>query len=167
MHETDQVTVTGTGYFGAARQHVRQLTRQLGARYSGDLIHGVTTQLVCQDKLVSVNEKVRVASAWGIPIVQHAWLVDSVEKGSFLPIDEYCLIASTLKADTVLSATVTARPRSYQSAHGSNSLSYPSQSESDVSRMGETEVLRCADAPTNCQLADLLLATALSPHTGI
>ena len=166
MNEKDQLSVTGTGYFGAARRHVRQLTWQLGARYSGDLIHGVTTQLVCKDNLVPDNEKIRVASAWGIPIVPHAWLADSAQKGSFLPVDKYCLIPSAPKDDTALSASVTPRPRRHQATRCSHSPSHPSQSESDLSCMGEVEVLRRADLPTNCQLADLLLGTAISPHAG-
>ncbi|CAL5227986.1 g11039 [Coccomyxa viridis] len=44
-----QICITGTGYFGAARQRVKQLSKALNLNYCGELINGVTKVLVVAD----------------------------------------------------------------------------------------------------------------------
>ena len=164
MHTTDQVTVTGTGYCGAFRQGVRQLTWQLGAQYSGDLTYGVTTHLVCKDSFPPDTEKVSVARAWGIPIVQHEWLLDSVQQGGFLPVDPYCLAPKSSAAARLLPASVTLRANRHKATSYNITPSSPLHTNSaDVI---DIEVLRDDSSPIACQLADLLLATPTSPTAG-
>ena len=163
--QADQVTLTGTGYFGASRRDVRQLAWRLGAAYCGDMTHGVTTHLVCKDVKQPVTEKVRVAAAWGIPVLDHAWLLDSVAQQALLPVEKYAVVPPSLLADRLTPVTVTARSSKHIS--GEQELNQP-QPHTDASSVhsDSVELLRAADSPTNCQLADLLLSTILSPVTG-
>lgn len=165
MHTDDQVTVTGTGYFGTSRQDVRQLTRQLGAQYSGDLIYGVTTHLVCKDSRLPDSEKVSVARAWGIPIVHHAWLLASLQQGAFCSEDRYCLALDASAPPSLLSASVTLRAGRPKAAHHDRSTTSPPHSTSADAI--DVEVLRSSSSPVTCQLADLLLGTPTSPTAGI
>ena len=164
---SDQVTVTGTGYFGASRHEVRQLTWQLGAQYSGDLTYGVTTHLVCKDSLLPDSEKVTVAHAWGIPVVQHAWLVDSVHQGTFLSVETYGIGTNSSAPTTLLPAFVTAKAGRHTPAHHelTSSSNCSDAQQTTSADMIEVEVLRKA-APISCQLADLVLATTDSPTVG-
>lgn len=165
--QADQVTLTGTGYFGASRRDVRQLAWRLGAAYSGDLMHGITTHLVCKDVTQPATEKVRVAAAWGIPVIDHAWLLDSITEKTLLPAEKYALVPPTLLADRLPSVTVTARSSRHISGEHGPSKSQPHTDVSSVhSDSIEVELLRAAGSPRNCQLADLLLSTILSPMTG-
>ena len=166
MHGSDQRTVTGTGYSGASRRRVRQLSLQMGAKYSGDLIHGVTTHLVCKDGLVLDSEKISVARAWGLPVVQHAWLQDSVQAGFALPVEHYRIGLTPCRAESSFTKALAAKANSYQASccrqMAPDSLTHAPQT--NYSRVGDVEVLRSADLPASCQLADLLLATAISPQ---
>ena len=163
MHTADQVTVTGTGYFGTSRRDIRQLVCRLGAQYSGDLTYGVTTHLVCKDSCLPDSEKVSVASAWGIPIVQHDWLMDSLQQGTILSVDRYCLSRSASAPADLLPASVTPRPGRQKAAHNTTASSPP---QSCSTNTFDVEVLRSDASPVACQLADLLLATPTSPATG-
>ena len=164
MHTADQVTVTGTGYFGTSRRDIRQLVCRLGAQYSGDLTYGVTTHLVCKDSCLPDSEKVSVASAWGIPIVQHNWLLDSLQQRTFLSVDRYCLSRNTLAPADLLPASVTFSSGRQKAAHN-RTISSPPQSCSTDTTMS-VEVLRSDSSPVACQLADLLLATPTGSATG-
>ena len=164
MHTADQVTVTGTGYFGTSRRDIRQLVGELGARYSGDLTYGVTTHLVCKDSCLPDSEKVSVASAWGIPVVQHDWLLDSLQQGNFLSVDRYCVAGNTLAPANLLPASVTLTPGRQKATNANTTASsLPQFCSTDVM---DIEVLRSNSSPVACQLADLLLATPTSPATG-
>lgn len=164
MHTANKVTVTGTGYFGTSRRAVRQLVCHLGAQYSGDLTYGVTTHLVCKDSCLPDSEKVSVASAWGIPIVQHDWLIDSLQQGTFLSVDRYCLVRNTSAYADLLPASVTLRPGRQKAANSHTTASSPAQC--CLTDMTDVEVLRSSSSPVACQLADLLLATPTTPTTG-
>lgn len=168
MQKSDQVTVTGTGYFGGCRREVRQLTRQLGAQYSGDLTYGVTTHLVCKDNLLSSREKVNVAHAWGIPIVQHAWLLDSVRQGTPLSVDTYCFDLNSSAAASLLPVCLAAQSSRQAATCHSTTRLFPCSdaTQTNSSDMIEVEVLRKA-APVSCQLADLLVASPESPTAGM
>ena len=161
MYVKDKVIVTGTGYYGAARQQIRQMSLQLGVRYSGDLVNGVTTHLVCKDKLATETEKVSVARAWGLPIVQHAWLLDSIANDRMLPVDDYGLDSG----DSVNSLQSSLRHRVYHSLNTSLPLkTTPHPQTKDVDQI---EVLRSSKAPI-CNLpTDLLFDTAVSPNKGM
>lgn len=165
MRTADQVTVTGTGYFGTCRRDIRQLVCQLGAQYSGDLTYGVTTHLVCKDSCLPDSEKVTVASAWGIPIVQHEWLLDSLQQGTFLSVDRYCLARNTSVPAKLLSDSVILRPGKQKATNYNTASSSPPECCSTDAI--DVEVLRSNSSPVACQLADLLLATPTSPATGI
>ncbi|KAL3141056.1 hypothetical protein ABBQ32_005566 [Trebouxia sp. C0010 RCD-2024] len=167
MQTGDLVTITGTGYFGAFRREVRQLTWKLGAQYSGDLTYGVTTHLVCKDSFLPDSEKVNVAHAWGIPTVRHAWLLDSVQHGSFLSVDTYGLDANSLAPTNLLPACLTARAGRHTRTHlNMKSSSHCSDAQqANSADTIEVEVLRKA-ASISCQLADLVLATTNSPTAG-
>lgn len=167
MQTSDQVTITGTGYFGASRREVRQLTWHLGAQDSGALTYGVTTHLVCKDSFLPDNEKVNVARAWGIPTVQHAWLLDSVQHGSFLSVDTYGLDTNSSATTNLPPACLTATAgRHIRTHHNITSSSHCSDvQQANSADMIEVEVLRKA-APISCQLADLVLATTDSPTAG-
>lgn len=166
--QADQVTVTGTGYYGASRREVRQLARRLGAAYCGDLTHGVTTHLVCKDAAQPIAEKVKVAEAWGIPVVDHSWLLDSVARQSVLLTEKYALVQPSILAKGVPPATVTAKSSKHGTAEDMLDKQLPSskRSQSHAADIEEVELLRAADSPTNCQLADLLLPTTLTPASG-
>ena len=165
MHTEDQVTVTGTGYFGTSRQDVRRLTRQLGARYSGDLIYGVTTHLVCKDSRLPDSEKVSVARAWSIPIVHHAWLLASLQQGGFCSEDRYRLAPSASAPGNLLPDSVTLRAGRPNAAHHNRFTKFPPPSYS--ADTNDVEVLRSCSSPVACQLADLLLSTPTSPTAGM
>ena len=66
------------GFFGEARQQVRALVEALGATYSGELVDGLSTHLVCAHG-ANCNGvlKVKKAQEWGIPVVRVEWLTDS------------------------------------------------------------------------------------------
>ncbi|DBA70623.1 TPA: hypothetical protein ACH3X2_012009 [Trebouxia sp. C0005] len=166
--QADQVTVTGTGYFGAARREVRQLAWRLGAAYCGDLMHGVTTHLVCKDAAQPITEKVKMAEAWGIPVVDHSWLLDSVARQVVLLPEKYALVPPSILAKSVPPATVTARSSKHRTAKHLHDKQLVSsrRSQSHAADNEDIELLRAADSPTNCQLADLLLSTTLSPASG-
>ncbi len=165
--QADQVTVTGTGYFGASRRQVRQLAWQLGASYSGDLTHGTTTHLVCRDPSVSLSEKVGVADAWSIPVVEHAWLLDCVANKAVLPVDQYKVLRAPTMLQTVPPVPVTFTARTGEPNRPGNGLYELTPASSLPSAdCHEIELLRAADSPTNCQLADLLLSTTVSPTAG-
>ena len=166
--QADQVTVTGTGYFGASRREVRQLAWRLGAAYCGDLTHGVTTHLVCKDAAQPITEKVKMAEAWGIPVVDHSWLLDSVATQTVLLTEKYALVPPSILAKGVPPATVTARTSKHVTAKRmlDKQLASSNISQSHAADNEEVELLRAADSPTNCQLADLLLSTTLSPASG-
>ena len=165
----DQVTVTGTGYFGASRREVRQLAWRLGAAYCGDLTHGVTTHLVCKDAAQPSTEKVKMAEAWGIPVVDHSWLLDSVARQTVMLTEKYAVVPLSTLAKGVSPATVTARSSKHRTAKHmlDKQLASSEGCQSHAADNEEVELLRAADSPTNCQLADLLLSTTLSPASGL
>ncbi|KAK9817155.1 hypothetical protein WJX72_010474 [[Myrmecia] bisecta] len=43
-----KLVITGTGFFGNSRKLLRQSVQETGAQYSGDLLCGCTTHLVCK-----------------------------------------------------------------------------------------------------------------------
>ncbi|KAK9813032.1 hypothetical protein WJX72_007841 [[Myrmecia] bisecta] len=43
------ITITGTGFTGDARVYIRRLVSELGMKYSGDLVQGLTSHLVAAD----------------------------------------------------------------------------------------------------------------------
>ncbi len=166
--QADQVTVTGTGYFGASRREVRQLAWRLGAAYCGDLTHGVTTHLVCKDATQPITEKVKMAEAWGIPVVDHSWLLDSIARQIVLLTEKYALVPPSFLAKGVPPATLTTRSSKHRTAKYmlDKQPASSKRSQSHAADSEEVELLRAADSPTNCQLADLLLSTTLSPASG-
>ena len=166
--QADQVTVTGTGYFGASRTHVRQLAWRLGASYSGDLTHGVTTHLVCKDSSVPASEKVNIARSWGIPVVDHTWLIQSIANEAVLPVESYALPALSSSLHRGLPDSVITRASKDRTATGcaQQKLCTDAQHSGSTDCL-DIELLRAADSTTTYQLADLLLSTALSPNSGM
>ena len=143
----DQVVITGTGYFGAFRRQIRQLAWKLGAQYRGDLTHGVTTHLVCRDTALPDSEKVSVAHTWGVSVVQHRWLCDSVACQTVLPVHKYLIHFET--------------PAPVYTSHSCDNIQAQRQPEPV-----QVEGLRAAEANAVFSLADLLLSNTLSPKTG-
>lgn len=87
------------GYFGAARQRVKHLSKALGLRYSGELINGITTVLVVADDPTKspaellTGPKARTATSWGnVTILSHQWLEDSAQQGSLCDPKHYTLL---------------------------------------------------------------------------
>ncbi|KAA6429413.1 MAG: hypothetical protein FRX49_00807 [Trebouxia sp. A1-2] len=80
------VVVTGTGFFGRHRQHIRHLVQSSGGTYSGDLLLDFTTHLVYKDlSIAEQGEKYATAKSWGIPVLPFSWLQDSAEGKKLLP----------------------------------------------------------------------------------
>ncbi|KAL0050077.1 hypothetical protein WJX82_003987 [Trebouxia sp. C0006] len=80
------VVITGTGFFGRHRQHIRHLVQSSGGTYSGDLLMDFTTHLVYKDLSVAEQgEKYATAESWGIPVLPFSWLQDSAEGKKLLP----------------------------------------------------------------------------------
>ena len=89
---SDVVTITGTGYSGPARQQVRHMAELLRVRYSGDLTYGITTHLVAKSTAHATSDKTAAAHAWGIPVLLHSWLAESVQVGYMLPAKKMFLL---------------------------------------------------------------------------
>ncbi len=140
----DQVTVTGTGYFGVSRREVRQLAWRLGAAYCGDLTHGVTTHLVCKDAAQPITEKVKMAEAWGIPVVDHSWLLDSVARQTVLLTEKYALVPPSILANGVPPASVTARSSKHVTAEHVLDKQQASSKTSQSHAADNEEVELCA-----------------------
>ena len=92
-------TPGAAGYFGAARQRVKQLSKALNLQYSGELINGVTKVLVVADDLTRppaellAGQKVRTATSWGnVTVVSHQWLEDSAQRGVLCDPKHYTLL---------------------------------------------------------------------------
>jgi twin BRCT domain len=78
------------GFFGEERQRIRRLAECAGARYSGDLVCGETTHLVCRSVAQArAGEKFRCADAWGIAAVSWRWLLDCAQRDALLPVQPY------------------------------------------------------------------------------
>ena len=163
----DQVVITGTGYFGASRREIRQLAWKLGAQYRGDLTHSETTHLVCRDTGLPDSEKVSVAHTWGIAVVQHSWLSDSVDCQTVLPVQKYLLplkIPAAVSLVPGMFSSTSARVGSYSSSPQRQQL--PSIQSHWHSEAIQVEVLRAAEVTEPSPLAALLMSTTLSPNTG-
>ena len=162
----DQVVITGTGYFGAFRRQIRQLASKLGAQYRGDLTHGVTTHLVCRDTALPDSEKVSVAHTWGIPVVQHRWLCDSVACQNVLPVRKYLIPFGSL----ALVYTSQECPSDSDRRNAHSSASTRQQSDNEQAQWQpesvQVELLRAAETNSASCLADLLLSNTLSPKSG-
>ncbi|KAL0042271.1 hypothetical protein WJX77_008168 [Trebouxia sp. C0004] len=80
------VVITGTGFFGRHRQHIRHMVQSSGGTYSGDLLLEFTTHLVYKDlSIAEQGEKYATAKSWGIPVLPFSWLQDSAEGKKLLP----------------------------------------------------------------------------------
>ncbi|KAL4420787.1 hypothetical protein ABPG75_010443 [Micractinium tetrahymenae] len=108
----ESLVVTGSGFSGASRLAVRELAALAGFEYSGDLVRGHTTHLVLlrgaptpaasatataaapPPQAGACSTKRDCARRWGIPCVRLAWLLDSCEAGSALPVQPYLVPAS-------------------------------------------------------------------------
>lgn len=74
------------GFSPDEREVVRSWATKLGAAYSGDLVCGATTHLVCRRLLdACTGPKYKSALAWGIPVLSFRWLHDSAVQGRWLP----------------------------------------------------------------------------------
>ncbi|GBF95570.1 hypothetical protein Rsub_08551 [Raphidocelis subcapitata] len=89
-HEASRVVVCASGFHGAAKAQLQAQVAALGGAYRGDLVRGVTTHLVCRRLLDAFGSaKYRSALEWGVSVVGHAWLVDSLRAGRPLPAEAY------------------------------------------------------------------------------
>ncbi|KAK3248380.1 hypothetical protein CYMTET_42152 [Cymbomonas tetramitiformis] len=68
---SEKLAFCGTGFTGDAREQVRQKVTAIGGRYSGNLIRGDTTHLICSQ---FEGQKYNKANEWMIPTVSEQWL---------------------------------------------------------------------------------------------
>eukprot|EP00878_Enallax_costatus_P033086 GHUV01036472.1.p1 GENE.GHUV01036472.1~~GHUV01036472.1.p1 ORF type:complete len:277 (+),score=105.12 GHUV01036472.1:647-1477(+) len=85
-----RVVLTASGFHGAAKQELQRLASSIGATYSGDLVQGVTTHLICK-RLIDCFGSIKYQRAleWGIHIVTYEWLEASSAAGRPLPEQDY------------------------------------------------------------------------------
>lgn len=153
---SEVITVTGTGYSGQARQQVRRMAASVGVRYSGDLIYGVTTHLVAKSTAHALSDKTAAAHAWGIPVLLHDWLAESVQVGCILPAKKTHLVLPE-------SLQFTASQQQQQSTmQQSRDNTFSAIVKADV----EPEKLRSHTDATHQQLADLFLSPTTSNSPG-
>ena len=88
-----------------------QLVCEQTIAYSGDLTKGRTTHLVVAEAGGSQSSsKPAAARGWKIPVLQPAWLVDSLRAGRLLPEDDYLIpAAGSLPKETARPVSSAAR----------------------------------------------------------
>lgn len=156
------VTITGTGYSGEARLMVRRSVEQLGARYLGDLTYGVTQYLVCSPTANILSDKISAAHTWGIPVVKHSWLTNSLKQQCMQPLEKQHLLSSAMTSHHA-SLSCTAAASLAKQSFSPNSLSHTFKD----SMLSEPEKLRSRADAAKQQLTDLMLSPSKSPSAGV
>ncbi|KAH7616051.1 hypothetical protein NADE_000886 [Nannochloris sp. 'desiccata'] len=105
--------LTFTGIYGDLRRCGKETLKRFNVPYSGSLVSGETTHLICDPATLSTllsamapSDKLRLAVEEGIPIVSYQWLDDSAAAGRMLLPAQYLLdLESSLPALTEVSCT--------------------------------------------------------------
>jgi hypothetical protein len=113
MTKNEQYHLTFTGIYGEQRRRGKEILSNFNVDYSGSLVAGETTHLVCDastlTSLLSAlapSDKLHLAVDEDIPLVSYQWLDDSAAAGRMLPPSRYLLdLESSLPALTEVSCT--------------------------------------------------------------
>lgn len=90
QHQPRTLVITGSGFHGQCKLELLAHVGKLGASYSGSLVKDYSTHLVCNHILDSFGTAKYVkALEWGIPIVSYEWVLESVQAGRALPVQDY------------------------------------------------------------------------------
>jgi hypothetical protein len=74
MQRSKHLCITGTGFDVEERLVIEKWSTALGASYSGQLVRGVSTHLVCKVLLdAHCSPKYLKALEWGIDIISYQW----------------------------------------------------------------------------------------------
>ena len=106
------------GFTGTARRRIRRLAAELGLRYSGDLVFGLSTHLVVASNTQPAGAKHAAAKQWGLPVVAEQWLWDSRKAGLLLPVDSYLCATQAGGECTEATGSTASQPRAVQDTQG-------------------------------------------------
>jgi len=151
MTKHKQYHLTFTGIYGDLRRRGKEILKKFNVVYSGSLVSGQTTHLICDPATLSTllsamapSDKLRLAVEEGIPIVSYQWLDDSAAAGQILHPSQYLLdLHSSLPALTEVSTV-------------SNGYMSP------VERLRAASVNTNSEVKAGCFAADSMLSPNLS-----